>query len=340
MAHEIRNTDKFGEVRANGKVAWHGLGVEISEGQGAEETFEELEMMWGTQLQPAFYQDLNGNNIQIPNFNAHVREDTGEVLGMVSDNYKVISNRMLAQFADLLAGVDAAVRVETAGTLRGGRRVFCLVKLPKNIKVTNEDVLEQYILISNAHDASAAFHCYPTSIRVVCQNTLSWSERDVSRGFRFPHLGDIKNKLSEVRSILGIVTKSSEAFADQAKFLASKEVGLDSAIKYFSTVYDKTFGNPLKKEDNEDRRIATLKKEGIVARWEKNFSDDPKQNLDGIRGTAWAALNAITQWHDHERGAFKQVSESDVRAHSNLFGTSKYGKSIALKQAVKLAQTV
>jgi len=32
MAHEIRSSDRFGEVRANGQRAWHGLGVEIPEG--------------------------------------------------------------------------------------------------------------------------------------------------------------------------------------------------------------------------------------------------------------------------------------------------------------------
>ena len=47
MAHEINATDVFGEVRARGERAWHGLGVELPTGLGAWEAFQQIGLGWG-----------------------------------------------------------------------------------------------------------------------------------------------------------------------------------------------------------------------------------------------------------------------------------------------------
>jgi hypothetical protein len=55
----------------------------------------------------------------VPGFHATVRDDTDEVLGVVSDNYVVVQNRdCFAFLANLLGSV---LIFETAGSLWGGR---------------------------------------------------------------------------------------------------------------------------------------------------------------------------------------------------------------------------
>ena len=55
-------------------------------------------------------------------FKANLREDTGEVLGIVSDEYEVVDNRDAFRFLDALIGSE--LHFETAGSLWGGRRVW------------------------------------------------------------------------------------------------------------------------------------------------------------------------------------------------------------------------
>lgn len=338
MGHGITAKDVFGETRANGERAWHGLGVELPEGLGAWEGFQRIGLDWETEMLPMFAQKPDGSLVEQDQVQMHIRKDNQDVLGVVGTGYQPISNRKLAEWMDSLVGSDAAVRLETAGSLRGGRRVFCSVRLPKNIEVTNEDILELYIIGSNAHDGSARFHTYGSSIRPVCANTLSFSERDTHRGVSFQHTGDVDMKIEHARRALGIVLREADRYAEECRELV--KLGLKKAeIKaYFEVVYTKTFGEisdnlPAKEQQ---RRAEHMKR--TVDAW-IGLMDHENQNLPGIKGTAWAAYNAFSQWSDHDRGRFRSVNESDDRVHSNLFGVSAITKKKAWREAMTLLTT-
>lgn len=336
MAHQITAKDVFGEVRARGERAWHGLGVEIPEGLGAWEGFKRIGLDWETEMLPMFAHRADGTSIPQTEVQCHVRADTQEVLGVVGSGYKPISNRQLAQWMDELCGADAAVNLETAGSLRGGRRVFCSVRLPKTIEVVKEDVLELYIIGSNAHDGSARFSTYGSSIRPVCANTLGFSERDLHRGVSFQHTGDTEIKIEKARAALGIVLKEADRYEAECKGLVKLGLTKAQVKSYFEAVYDKTFGTITEALPDEEQVRRAEHKAKTVGCWVA-LMDDPKQNVKGITGTGWAAFNAFSQWSDHERGRFRDVAESDDRVHSNLFGVSAIGKKKAWKAALALA---
>lgn len=344
MAHEIRADDVFGEVQIRGEKAWHGLGVEINDGMKAWPAFQEIGLDWETQLLPLVcqFKDDAGKKKQfkVPTHSAHIRTDTMGLLGVVGSGYKPISNKALAEFADVLAEADKQVTVETAGSLRNGRQVFTLVRLPQDISVTDEDVLHQYVLIRNSHDGSAAFQIYPTSVRVVCANTLRLSERDICRGIQFQHTGDIKQKIDHARLALGLIGDQTKRFEAQVRVLAAKHLKKDEVAEYFRTVYDASFGVVPEQDESDpkdarrfERQIA--RRDVILQAWQENMESD-QQTIAGIKGTAWAAYNAVSFYHDHQRGRFLPVRESEGRVHSNLFGTSNDCKQTAFKQALAL----
>lgn len=64
MAHEINNSDRFGEVRVNGKRAWHGLGVEIADGLNAVEGFKAIGLDWQTELLPVYAERMTMDGIE------------------------------------------------------------------------------------------------------------------------------------------------------------------------------------------------------------------------------------------------------------------------------------
>lgn len=344
MAHEI---DKFGEVRkgeafagvARGR-AWHRLGKELREGLTVREGFDELGMGWSTELCP-LTTTFNGKQITIPDFRAHVRCDTKDTLGIVGKDYRPISNQQMAEFADALVGADKAVTLETGGSLRGGRRVFALIKLPKDTVVLGDDHLKNYVCISNGHDGLNAFRTFFTPIRVVCANTLAMAEASVS-GARFNHDGDVTKKIELARATLGILVKRSESFAEQAQALARVSLTEAKVSAYFDDVYGKTFGATAQEEITEGATTEGAKDdkskkhyEKVIGAWKANMVE-ASNFVKATEGTAWQALNAVTFYHDHQRGRMKSVEESDSRVHSNLFGASAKDKAIALRTALSL----
>ena len=100
-------------------------------------------------------------------FKANLREDTGEVLGIVSDDYEVVDNRDAFRFLDALICSD--LHFETAGSLWGGRRVWCLARLHEFVELGG-DQSATYIYAANSHDGSMAVTAAATPIRVICAN--------------------------------------------------------------------------------------------------------------------------------------------------------------------------
>jgi hypothetical protein len=133
MAHEITNTD--GMVLA-GKQAWHGLGTVVEEAPTPYQALHLAGINWNVIEAPlsatTFTTDDDGMEtpvrVQVPDRKCLLRDDTNEVLGIVSERYEVIQNR---EIADLIYEVatDDEITVESAGSLAGGKRIFFLCHL-------------------------------------------------------------------------------------------------------------------------------------------------------------------------------------------------------------------
>lgn len=333
----IMGTDRYGEVRKNGQRAWHGLGSEIEEGLSAQEAFPFIGLDWDTELAPLTATMANGTQVPLAGKNpyrAHLRSDTSQLLGLVTESYTPFQNKDVAAFADALAGQDAAVTVETAGSLYDSRRVFVLVKLPGIIRASADDVLEQYILVQNGHGGTAAAACYDTAIRVCCANTLAWSEQNAG-GIKFQHTGNFENKIKQAQTVLGLAIGQAEKFQEKVTALVGKKLTAEGTHKLLESIYDATYGTlpePLQVSAEILERL-TLKRTNLIEQWEVNLCNE-RQKIRGIQGTAWAALNAVTEFHDHDRGNFGGIDESDARVGNNIFGASSRDKAMAMKVAL------
>lgn len=336
MAHEITSTDSFGEVRSGGKKAWHGLGIEIPDGLGAWEGFQKIGLAWDTALVPVTV-DVQGHLVTDPETQLHVRLDTHTSLGIVGKDYKKVGNQVLADFADSLCGADKAVILETAGSLRGGRKVFCTLRLPRDIEVIEGDILNMYVVGSNAHDGTGAFQWYSSSIRVVCANTLAMSEHSARGMIKFQHTGNVAAKVELAQQSLGIVSKQVDKYEKEVRSLVKKGLKKAAILDYMAAVYDQTFGKISDEWPAKQQASRLEHKTRTVVLWTAKM-DEPHQQIKGIAGTAWAAYNGFSEWSDHERGHFLSTQESESRIHSNLFGISSRDKQRAYRQALALVK--
>ena len=188
MAHNLATTNGKTAMMYVGEVPWHRLGTKLDQPATAREAITAAGLDYRVELKPLKTDDGN----DVPTRKATVRTDTNQVLGVVGNGYVPVQNFQAFGFLDAVVA-DGGLRYHTAGALGRGEKIWMLAKLPGQIQVKNSaDIVDKFLLLSNAHDGSAALRVYFTPIRVVCQNTLSLAERrSQGQGVSILHKGDL-----------------------------------------------------------------------------------------------------------------------------------------------------
>lgn len=174
---------------------WHGLGTMVEKAPTSEAALELAGLDWQV-VQKKLVTD---GGIEVPGFKANLRETDNQVLGVVSDRYKVVQNADAFSFTDALLG--EGVTYETAGSLQNGRRTWILAKLPTRYIISGDEITP-YLVFMNSHDGSGSIKAAMTPIRVVCQNTLNLALSTAKRCWSTNHVGDIKGKMEDARYTL------------------------------------------------------------------------------------------------------------------------------------------
>lgn len=189
MAHDIET------MFYTRSAPWHGLGNHVEHALNSQEALTTAGLDWNV-IQRSI---LTDTLMEIPGFKANIRDTDNQVLGVVTNRYKIVQNHEAFAFTDDLLG--EGVRYETAGSLQNGRKVWLLAKLPENY-IMSGDRISPYLVFSNSHDGSGSIKVAMTPIRVVCQNTLNLALNNAKRIWTTIHTGDIKSKLDEAQKTL------------------------------------------------------------------------------------------------------------------------------------------
>jgi phage/plasmid-like protein (TIGR03299 family) len=307
-----------------GEEPWHKLGQKLD----APATAEEATAAAGLDYEITLTDVATVDGLIVPKTKAVVRYDNQTVLGVVSNKYVPVQNKQAFGFLDAVVA-DGGLRYHTAGALGKGEKVFLLAKLPGHIRVKQtEDVVDKFLLLSNAHDGSAALRVLFTPVRVVCQNTLSMALRQGhGEGVRIRHNGNLAAKIQEAQRVLGMATQFYDDAQAKIDRLASNSPTQTQLGVFFKSLYP----DP---EDGVDNGRAKLTREKLHALFEGGIGHD----LPGIRGTWWCAFNAVTEMLDHRtyRGKSEQDRLSN-RLQSIWWGTAAKVKEQAWEAALDLA---
>jgi len=306
-------------------LPWHREGNGIPELATAGEMLDAAGLNWSVNKVPVV--TVNGAaSVTIPNKVATVRSTDGAVLGIVGPNYRVFDNADAFAFADAIVA-DNGNHYETAGSLYGGSTVFLSmelnsVKVRVNGEAKDADEFKTFLLISNSHDGSKALQATITPVRVVCANTLNMALGSAKASFKVRHSGDLAAKMNAARDALGVTVDYMARFEQVANDLMARRLPDNRVEPLMLKVFPR-------KADASD---------GWVERSAAKVATDlyfASSNLDPIRGTGWAFVNAVAEYVDHEvqyagRDAF------DTRANAIL-----WGRGLAAKQrSLVVANTI
>ena len=359
MAHEITETDN---VVLHKRKAWHGMGILVDEAPTPREALALAGLDWDVEQKDlvaipdakrlkeliaigdtmtVFAEVQKAMNIDSHVLN--VRSDNHEQLGVVTSGYNPVNNADLADFCEALAEGDDVVKIETAGSVKGGKRVWFLMK-GESFAVRNEDAVTPYILGSNGHDGGAALRFTPTTIRTVCSNTLhavipQWEQEGVCKvkplAFAARHTKNIAERLEEAKRALGLYNRAITEMRSVIDEMARKEVVRSQLVEYFQANYERDFNeiptNPTDKKEERRRDRA----QSAMASFMRRFDDEAK-----VAGTtAWNAFNAYSGLVQHDLKARGKSDEDRItrRVESNLFGLNAQRTHHAFAQALMLS---
>lgn len=183
---------------------WHGLGEIIQNAPTSEDAIRIAKIDWTVEQKPIYLAD----GTQIKGSWANVRSSDGKPLGVVGDRYKIVQNKDAFAFTDALLG--EGVKYETAGSLKGGKIIWLLARMPENFEVLGDKV-EPYLVFTNTHDGSGAVRVTMTNVRICCNNTLNMALRGAKRVWSARHTGSITSKLDDARETLQFAKQYIEA---------------------------------------------------------------------------------------------------------------------------------
>ena len=311
-----------------GQVPWHGLGTKLPAVATSEEALAAAGMDWRVEKFPAYAKVNEGTFVQVKDRFAIVRTDHNKPLGVVGSRYTPLQNRDAFKFFDAIVGVKEAI-YHTAGSLNEGRRVWILAKLDGVVRIIGDDVCEKYLLLSNSHDGTTAVNMMFTPTRVVCANTLNVAMRSGQKKFYMRHSASIGNKVVEVREQLGILNQQFSMFEDQAQALQKVQFHDQAFDKLLDRIgFDLKITDGVKRQQASTRQITNDKNLAEKRNLMKHlYQSGAGTDIPGVRGTAWGAFNAVTEFIDHHLEPKGKENRFEKKTKSLL-----YGAGAAIKQ--------
>lgn len=309
-----------------GTEPWHGLGNPLPAKQSLDVWQRKAGMDWQIKESPVrFMADSIGTLGTIHSFDEQkvlYRSDTKEALSVVSQRYQVVQPKEVLEFYRDLTDVSG-YELETAGVLKGGRKFWALARTGQSTALKGNDQVNGYLLLATSCDGTLATTATPTTIRVVCNNTLTIAVNGASQAIKVPH--STRFDPQAVKQQLGIAVSQWDGFMYRMRTLAERKVKTHEAMNYFLRVMcDAQPGNV---------EVAGLANERALKRVQALYDGHGKgSHLDAAKGTAWGLLNAVTEYVDHERRA----RSNEYRVDSAWFGQGAVIKQRALDTALQL----
>lgn len=314
MSHNLSMVEGKARMMYVGDEPWHKLGTKLDNPATAAEAIAAANLDYQVEL--VEMQTVTG--LPIVGRKATVTE--GKVLGVVSDQYRVIQNRDAFGFFDSAIGEGRAV-YETAGALGDGERIWIMAHLPETIRIKGDDIVERNLVLTNSHNGQSALRMYFTPIRVVCQNTLMLSLQKMEQSISIRHIGDTKTKIEIAREALGLADKFFGEFSEAAKAMTEEQLTVSQLDAFVETLFPKP----------EDGRSST-KRDNAVAMVEHLFVEG-RGNGDG---SLWSAYNAVTEYADYHLTVQGVQKDPSKKVKSVLFGGAAALKMKAWNSAMAL----
>jgi phage/plasmid-like protein (TIGR03299 family) len=309
---------------------------------------------WLVSKAPVYVTGFDGSAYDvIPERFALRRSSDGKVLDVVGPLYHPVQNEeALSFFTEFVQAGD--MKMETAGSLDGGRRIWGLASIQDGFTLAGGDRVNGYLLLCSPHRQGEAFTIKFTGVRVVCNNTLTMALNGHSGAtFRMSHANRFNDDMqAQAKAALGLAKTRLHEFQEKAELLAESRVASEQVLVQYvaalsgSKILDSVIeeSDALNNGDVLDAMIAAAESEKVardIRTTDLNRAgklildsilDSPGADMESARGSWWGAVNGVTYAVDHEMGR-----TDDSRLTSAWFGARAQLKQQAVELDVQYA---
>jgi hypothetical protein len=228
--------------------------------------------------------------------------------------------------------------VDQYAIIRRATLMFITTKLP-TIDVKGDEV-EMYLIARNGMDGKRVAGCDISPVRVVCQNTLSMSERMATDSFRVVHDKDAIKRLGLWMHQSYVAAEARvAAIKDAFTLLSEHRVTSDEQAAVIDRAY------PLRSAPRRD--VPSAEYQQRVERWQHDVELVKTKRVAAAElfagagtgmshvsaaGTTWGLYNAVVETEDYRRGP-TGVVDADA-----LFGNRAATKARAFANCVIVAK--
>jgi phage/plasmid-like protein (TIGR03299 family) len=237
--------------------------------------------------------------VVVPGYYAVVRKTDARPLGVVGERYTPLQNKDAFAFFDEVVGTYDAI-YETAGSLRHGKVIWIMSKLPGHVG-WSEDPIEEWLVLSNAHDGSRQLVLMATPVRVVCANTLNVAIQSARVNFDVRHTSGIMDRVLDAREALGMATdyfREMDAVVKTLKEYRMSEQEIKSYVHNLFPLKVKADESLSGFEDTINVEIGPRVKKYIEKVFELAQTGRGTE-VPGVKGSAWGTWNAAVEFADH-----------------------------------------
>jgi phage/plasmid-like protein (TIGR03299 family) len=286
------------------EMPWHGEGLVLDEHPRDWAHARELAGLgWdpiGLDVYTLAGLDENGQERYkiLPGWKQIVRSDTQSALSVQSDTYTIIDHNEMGEILDaVVTAGGGAIKYETAGSLAGGRQVWCLALLDEPIEVPGDSSLTlPYLAFTNAHDGSGACTLRATAVRIVCANTFRAAELEgntTGATFSFRHTPKWRDRIVEATKAVTLARAEFKAYRDLSTALMGEPITAGQRALFVAEFFpmppaglatDRVIGNV---EESRERLRAILASPTTVEVQDTVYGlvQGAGEYLDYVRGT-------------------------------------------------------
>ncbi len=270
---------------------WHGLGSRVDNTLTPEEMVKAAGLDWRVEKRAIFYSKPKSviPEIEVQKKFALVRTSDNSCLSIVGNRYTPTQNiEAFSFFKEFVEAGDA--KMETAGSLLDGKRVWGLANLQESFKLAGNDEVKGYLLVVSPHEQGKSLLIRFTPVRVVCKNTLTLALGGIGDEFRMSHHSKFTNyTIKRAKITLGIARERMNEFHENAKQLKKLTMSEADVQQFLAPLFQPQ--TPIDDLVKDFRELANPKILRVMDVYKNAPGADP--------GTGWGVLNAVTYWADH-----------------------------------------